>query len=148
MGSMTAILGGWNPGKSRWPDLPDVVALTARGETVDVRWGVSRRRYGVAPGDRFYLLKHGARPRGVFGSGVVRSEPFEDAHWDGTPGRTIHYVDVELDRVLDPADVLPVELLLELCPRTNWAPQSSGTSVRPEDEERLEELWQEHLARL
>lgn len=143
---MAAILGGWNPAKSAWPERAAWVDLTARGQTARTTWGVSRRRHGVHPGDRFYVLKHGRGPRGIVASGRVRSEPWEDAHWDGTPGRTIHFVDVELDRVLDPADVLPVELLRELCPRTNWAPQSSGTSVRPADEQRLEELWEEHLA--
>jgi len=145
---MTAILGGWNPARWTWHGLEHLRAATARGETVPLDWGVSRRRHGVGPGDRFYVLRQGAGQRGLVASGTVTSETYEDAHWDGTPGRTIRYVDVVLDRVLDPFDVLPVELLQELCPRTNWSPQSSGTSVHPADEERVEQLWQEHLARL
>lgn len=144
---MTAILGGWNPTKWDWPDLDDAIARTARDDVVLTQWGVSRRRHGVGAGDRFYLLRHGPAPRGIVASGTVTSPPYPAAHWDGTPGRTIQYVDVELDRVLHPHDPLPIELLRELCPRTNWAPQSSGTSVRPDDEDRLEELWQDHLAR-
>jgi hypothetical protein len=148
MEAMTAILGGWNPARSAWADHEQAVEATARGRHVAVRWGVSRRRHGVGPGDRFYVLRQGAGRRGLVASGTVVSGTYEDAHWDGTPGRTIRYVDVELDRVVDPADVLPVELLLELCGRTNWSPQSSGTSVHPRDEARVERLWQEHLAAL
>lgn len=145
---MTAILGGWNPAKSTWSGLHAAVDATAGGGTVAVRWGVSRRRHGVGPGDRFYVLCQGAGRRGLVASGTVLSPTYEDAHWDGTPGRTIRYVDVELDRVVDPDDVLPVGLLLELCGRTNWSPQSSGTSVHPEEEARVEQLWREHVAGL
>lgn len=145
---MTAILGGWNPAKSAWSSLGQAVDATARGGTVAVRWGVSRRRHGVGPGDRFYVLRQGAGRRGLVASGTVTSPTYEDTHWDGTPGRTIRYVDVELDRVVHPADVLPVELLRELCGRTNWSPQSSGTSVHPQDEARVAQLWREHVAAL
>lgn len=145
---MTAILGGWNPARWTWHDLARHVAATGRGETVPLAWGVSRRRHGVGPGDRFYVLRQGAGRRGLVASGTVTSPTYEAAHWDGTPGRTIRYVDVELDRVVDPADVLPVELLRELCGRTGWSPQSSGTSVHPRDEARLEQLWREHVAGL
>lgn len=148
MDAMTAILGGWNPAKSSWTGLAEAVHATAHGEPVPVRWGVSRRRHGVGPGDRFYVLRQGAGRRGLLASGTVTSDTYEDAHWDSTPGRTIRYVDVELDCVVDPADVLPVALLRELCGRTNWSPQSSGTSVHPVDEERLEQLWQQHVAAL
>ncbi|MBF4766627.1 hypothetical protein ISU10_02455 [Nocardioides agariphilus] len=70
--------------------------------------------------------------------------PFEDDHWDETPGKTTNYVEVEFDRVVDPQDVLPVDLLESQLPSTHWRPQGGGTSVDPGDELDLERLWASH----
>jgi 5-methylcytosine-specific restriction protein A len=105
---------------------------------------VSNRQHGVSIDDRFFILKVGEDPRGLIASGTVVRVPFEDDHWDGTPGKTTNYVEVAFDRVLDPADVLPVELLESELPNTHWRPQGGGTSVAPEDEPQLEQLWETH----
>ncbi len=137
---MTAILGTWNPNKWSWNSLPDEVRDTAVGKTIAAGWSVSRRRHGVAIGDRFYVLKQEVEPRGIIASGTVSSLPFEDAHWNGVPGNTCNYVKVEFDIVLDSDDVLPLEELMAQLGNTHWTPQNSGTAVSPLDEGTLERL--------
>lgn len=145
---MSAILGTWNPALAPWPDIVDVITATSQGRSVVDTWSVARRRYGITPGDRFYLLKVGRQPRGIVGSGRILSEPFQAPHWDGTPGKITKLVDIEFDRVIDPDRVLPASELSEQLTSTYWKPASSGTTIHPADEEQLERLWSRHLAEL
>jgi 5-methylcytosine-specific restriction protein A len=145
---MTAILGTWNPALAPWPGMAGVVAATARGERVVDSWSVARRRYGIEPGDRFFLLKVGKPPRGIVGSGTILSEPYAAPHWDGTPGKITKLVDVEFDRVIDRDQVLVTSTLSEQLRNTYWKPTSSGTTIDPADVERLEALWSLHLSEL
>ena len=145
---MTAILGTWNPSLWPWRDLAETIAATAEGRGVVRTWSVARRRYGIKPGDRFYLLKIGKHPRGIIASGTILSEPYAAPHWDGTPGRTTKLVDIEFDRVIDAEEVLPASELSEQLTRTYWKPASSGTTVDAGDEEQLEALWRLHLSEL
>lgn len=142
---MTAVLGTWNPTKWPWDDIGEAIAATARGEVVRSRWSVSNRKHGIAVGDRFFLLKQQVEPRGIVASGTVASVPFEAAHWNNRPGATTNYVTIELDVVLDPDDVLPIEQLAAELGNTHWSPQSSGTSVHPLDEGTLESMWADHV---
>lgn len=145
---MTAILGTWNPALWPWHDIGDMIDATAQGRGVVTTWSVARRRYGIEPGDRFYLLKIGKQPRGIVGSGTILSEPYEAPHWDGTPGKTTKLVDIEFDRVIDPDHVLPASDLSEQLTHTYWKPASSGTTVHAADENRLDSLWRLHLSEL
>lgn len=142
---MTTVLGTWNPTKWSWDDIDDAIAATERGEGVPGRWSVSHRKHGVGIGDRLFLLKQQVSPRGIVGSATVSSTPFEAPHWNGQPGVTTNYVTVQFDVVLDPDDVLPIELLTSELGNTHWSPQSSGTAVHPRDEGTLEGLWLEHV---
>jgi 5-methylcytosine-specific restriction protein A len=145
---MTAILGTWNPALAPWSGMADVIAATARGERVVDSWSVARRRHGIQPGDRFFLLKVGKPPRGMVGSGTILSEPYAAPHWDGTPGKITKLVDVEFDRVIDRDHVLAASTLAEQLRNTYWKPTSSGTTINPADVERLESLWSRHLSEL
>ena len=142
---MTAILGTWNPHKWSWDDIDEAIAATRAGDVVPDRWSVSNRTHGIEIGDRFFLLKQEVEPRGIVASGTVSSLPFEDAHWNNTPGATTNYVNITFDVVLDPDDVLPVERLVAELGNTHWHPQSSGTSVDPLDEGTLESMWIDHV---
>jgi len=138
------VLGIWNPVMWQWDDLHLRVRESDAGKDVRGRWSVSNRQHGVSIGDRFFILKLGEDPRGIIASGTVVRLPFEDDHWDETPGKTTNYVEVDFDRLLDPANVLPVELLESQLPNTHWRPQGGGTSVSPADEADLEQLWGTH----
>lgn len=145
---MTAILGTWNPALAPWHKISDVIRATARGGAVLDTWSVARRRYGIAPGDRFYLLKVGKHPRGIVGSGTILSEPFPAPHWDGTPGKTTNLVEIEFDRVIDPDRVLPASELSTHLTHTYWKPASSGTTIHAADEDQLAAMWTLHLSEL
>jgi 5-methylcytosine-specific restriction enzyme A len=145
---MVAVLGTWNPARWNWQNLETVIEATANGRVAVETWSVSNRRYGIQTSDRFFLLKVGRPPRGIVGRGLILSEPYSGPHWDGTPGRTTQLVDVEFDRVIDPGRVLPVSILDAELPHTNWKPQASGTTIRAEDVDVLEDLWKQHISQL
>ncbi|MGN6607854.1 MAG: hypothetical protein ACTHMS_12705 [Jatrophihabitans sp.] len=116
---MGTILGTWNPVRWPWDAYPDAYRATAAGRIHRLQWSVHRRRHGVAPGDRFFLLKQGVEPRGIVAAGTIVDGPADGAHWSGRPGATTRYVTVDLDTVVDIDDVLPVEQLRARLPRTH-----------------------------
>lgn len=145
---MTAILGTWNPALWRWHGISEAIAATAQGRGVVDTWSVARRRHGIEPGDRFFLLKVGRPPRGIIASGTILSQPYAAPHWDGTPGKTTKLVDIEFDRVVEADHLLPASDLSEQLTHTHWEPMSSGTTIHAADEEQLESLWRLHLSQL
>lgn len=145
---MTAILGTWNPALAPWHSIGDFIAATAAGRGVVDTWSVARRRHGIHPGDRFYLLKVGKPPRGIVGSGTILSEPYEAPHWDGTPGKITRLVEIAFNRVIEPDHVLPTKDLAQHLTHTYWKPTSSGTTIHAADEEQLTSLWELHLSEL
>ena len=142
-GARTFILT-WNPDTEGWPeaDYRRAVARSERGQITKERWSVGSRTGGISPGDRAFMLRQ-RRERGIVASGRFASEVFEDEHW-ADPKRTATYAEVDWDRVLDYGDRLPTELLEQAIPGAHWAPQGSGTELRPPASAQLEALWERH----
>jgi len=138
----------WNPTNWHWPDeeIADDIQATAAGQIVLGEWSTGARSGGIQVGDRLFLLKQAAEPRGVIASGTARGVIYQDAHWDGS-GREANYVDVDWDRVIDPEDPLRVDLLKAKIPGLSWRPQGSGTVIPAGALDRLEELWAAHTGR-
>ena len=93
----------------------------------------------------------GEEPRGIFASGVAASDWYEDLHWDQEKarlGETTHYVDVNFDVLLDPAEepILP-RLFLNEPPFSDqhWNTQSSGIRIHDHVAAALEEEWAQYL---
>ncbi len=146
--SRRGVLLTWNPDKGDWAEgYEDAVEKTALGGEVASRWSTGSRRSGLAPGDRAFLLRQGAEPRGVVAVGRITSEVYEDAHWDGSGG-IANYVDVTFEVVLQPDEVLPVADLQSAVPTQNWSPQGSGSLVKSANLEPIEQLWGTHLDQL
>ena len=146
---MATFICTWNPGLWEWDphEFQAEVAATARGETVAANWSMGSRRYGVEAGDRVFLLRQHS-DRGIVASGTFTSEIFWAEHWDGS-GRLITYADMEWDTVVDPADRLPVEALIENVPEVYWQRiQGSGVMVPEPADDDLESLWADHLRAL
>lgn len=142
---MRAMLVTWNPDKWDWgSDYLDAVERTARGGIVSEPWSTGNRTGGVGRGDRAFLLRQGLHGRGIIGSGVLVSDIGPDEHWDGS-GRDTNYADMEWDMLLLPEDALPIETLRAALPGQHWAPQASGSLVRPALVQELERLWSEHV---
>jgi 5-methylcytosine-specific restriction protein A len=112
-----------------------------------VRWSCGTTK-SMMPNDRAFLIKLGSEPKGIIGSGIVRTSPFISSHFNDETKES-NYVDIEFDILLNPEkepilsfDTLRSNGLSE----QNWTPQASGTSVRAHLIEKLEKVWFEFLA--
>lgn len=135
-----------NPDHWDWADYDqdDAIAVTRRGETYETDWSTGPRTKLIDLSERAFLLRQGRRGRGIVASGRFVSPVYQAEHWDGS-GAVGNYADVAWDTVLDPEDALPTTELQSALPEQDWAPQSSGTQVRPSVLPPLEKLWREHL---
>jgi len=150
-----AFLLTWNPDKWNWVDFSQSVLATESDGVIGRKWSTGVRNSGIHAGDMVFLLRQGKKGRGIVGSGRATdftgdSVPGDniihtDPHWNGS-GATANYVDVIWDRLLEPDDRLPIEELEKDFPEQQWAPNASGTQVRPELVAELESRWSRHVA--
>lgn len=123
--------------------MADSLASLKRRGFIDSRWscGITKR---IEPGDRLFLLRQGREPRGIMASGVSRSRPYLDDHWDEERSGKALYVKSRFDALLDPEKdgVLPLGSLRDgPLGSVNWRTQSSGISVAPTAAAELERRW-------
>ena len=145
---MTAFLLIWSPKKWPWPELPDVAARMKAGEAVHDVWGCGFAR-SILPGDRVFLHRVAAEPRGLFGSGYVTRAPYEvpDAAYKRGYRLCIDFV---YDWLVDAnREVVIARDALRVHPFSvqTWDAQSSGTSIKPLAEGALEKRWAELTGR-
>lgn len=141
---MPTYLLTWNPKKWEWVDLDEKIAEVAERGGVDDVWstGSSRR---LMPGDRVFLLRQGAEPRGIMASGYVKSHVYRDAHWSGEPRET-NYVALEWDHLLHPErDIIIAreELDAGIYRDVYWNTQQSGIAIPDHVARHLERRWEE-----
>jgi hypothetical protein len=136
---MKAYLFGWNPTKWKWADMDaDIAKLKAEGKLVE-NWSIASHKTAQS-GDRAYVIRLGAEPKGIFASGHIVSEPYLAFR----NGRQRYRIDIELDVMLNPGrqpilsmDILKTGRLAD----QNWTPQASGISIKPYLEDELENVW-------
>jgi 5-methylcytosine-specific restriction protein A len=143
---MKTYLLTWNPKKFDWNTLEqDIARIQEFGFHKD-RWSCGRNK-SIVPGSRVFMLRQGKEPRGIFASGHVLSQPFEDIHWtDGE--KTSLYIDIRLDTLLNPENepILPRYLLNnDILNHVNWDTQASGISIREDVAKVLEQIWENFL---
>jgi hypothetical protein len=143
----------WNPGDPEtgdvrqreylWKDYDEAVQATAAGRMWPKSWSVGRRRDGVYPRDRAFLLRvH--RDRGLVAGGVITSGVFEGPHWNGS-GDVANYAEVDWDTILDYEDRLPVETLKAKIPELPWGHyEGSGFLIPAPAARKLANLWRRH----
>jgi hypothetical protein len=139
---MTAFLLIWSPKKWPWAELPDFARRVRAGEAVADTWGCGFAR-GILPGDRVFLHRVAAEPRGLFGSGYVTRAPYEvpDAAYKRGYRLCIDFV---YDWLVDAGeDVVIARDDLRAHPFSvqTWDAQSSGTVIKPVAEGALEKRW-------
>lgn len=141
---MNAFLFAWNPDKWPWPDLEqDVKDLAETGIFVDA-WSCSSHK-AIREGDKAYLIKLGAAPKGIMGSGFISSEPFMGENHRGQPRMRIL---INFERLLDPdkEELLSLDVLKSgALAAQHWSTQSSGIKIRPEVTHELEQAWLDFL---
>jgi hypothetical protein len=150
-GVTPSFLLAWNPAKYEWTPaaLADLRARHAKGERLRDTWSTGNSKQ-LKPGDRFYLIRLGDGPRGIFASGRILSEVREGPHFAperAAAGETRRYVEIRYDELLNPwtDGLLTQAALVEQFKEVEWSPQSSGTRLPPSILFRLELLWQATL---
>lgn len=146
---MTTYLLTWNPARWQWEDLEECIREIEERGYHKGSWscGVTKK---IRPGDRVFLIKLGAEPRGIVASGWAISEVYEDQHWDRrtrAKGKTALYIDVRFDTILDPNKKIFPRSWLDngIYIKMHWEPQASGTTIPNDVAEQLERDWANFL---
>jgi 5-methylcytosine-specific restriction protein A len=144
---MTTYLLAWSAKRWKWNDIVEMSNQVKTGHRVVTRWscGNSKR---LKQGDRFFLIRLGDEPRGIFASGFVEQGSYQDLHWDVEKaqfGKTTNFVRIQFDTLLIPEEdtILPREFLVntETLSKMHWNTQMSGVHIPDEVAEELEKLW-------
>jgi 5-methylcytosine-specific restriction protein A len=142
---MDAYLLTWKPSEWGYDHLLDYIKSFEQGQTT-LRWscGTSKK---IPVGSQVFLTKQGKGQRGVFGSGVTVSKPFESPHYNDklrNLGKTACYVNVDFDSLYDPRTQIKVgfDQLVELHP-TIWNSQGSGKKIPFDAAASLAKIWLE-----
>jgi 5-methylcytosine-specific restriction enzyme A len=141
------ILLTWNPARWDWKDRSTRLReIQTKGSTL-IQWSCGNNK-SLKPGDRAFLIMLGNANSGIIGSGIIKTEPFQDKHFNKKDGTAL-YVHVELEILLDldKKDLpLPVKTLKEDYPEQHWTPQSSGIQIKEKISDALEQAWFDHLS--
>lgn len=138
-----AYLFSWVPDPDRWnwEDLRSFRKQWRSNSDLTEDWSCGRNK-SIPINARFYIVKQGGPPRGIFASGITasRSRPRQSGGY---------YNDLAFDTFLDPEaeGVLSVERLRDLS-KTIWHNQMSGVGLTPDIAVPLEKRWQAFLRRL
>ncbi len=143
---MPTYLLAWNSKRWDWNDLGKMSdAVRAGRKTVD-RWSCGRSRR-LRIGNRAFVIRLGEHPKGIFASGTISKNPYEDKHWEdkkAAAGETCYFVEIRFDTLLEPGadQILPRELLDDPpFSGMHWDTQMSGVAIPDEIAEQLEKLW-------
>lgn len=146
--AMKTLLLTWNPEHFPWDGLSEDVEDVWAGAGAKGNWSVGVRRGGVEPGDRFFMLRQGAKPRGIMASGTIESNVQRRPHWDD-PTKTANYVDITFDVLVDPDEdpdlMIPMQDLLDRFEGRFYFKrvQSSGQQLPDDVVDELERMWAE-----
>lgn len=136
---LRAFLFGWNPTKWPWKNLADDIEKLNRNGYLEETWSAASHK-AIKAGDKAYIVRLGAEPKGIFASGVIQSNPFPATR----ERRNYYRVAIRLDVLLNPdqEQILTLDILKtgNLAEQT-WTPQASGISIKPQLVEELEMLW-------
>jgi 5-methylcytosine-specific restriction enzyme A len=145
--NMKTYLLAWNPKRWQWSNIAEMSDDVKDGKTVLDRWssGISKK---PQIGDRFFLIRLGEEPKGIFASGRIEKGTFEDLHWDeekSSVGETTNYVEIKYDTLLNPdAEAILSRDLLIMPPLSemHWDTQMSGVQIPDNVAKELEILWE------
>ena len=145
---MRTWLVNWNPAKYPWDDYLNGYN-TLRGELAQQGWVYYKWTVGntksIHVGDRIFMLKQGAQPRGIVASGWAASDVLTGPHYDRNVRKQVRRIYIKFDRILDvdTGEHLPLDVLKIAAPNYNWTPMSSGQSMPDNVSTVVEKLWAE-----
>jgi len=148
---MATYLLTWNPERTPWIDFEELAKEIEEQGYLEENWscGVTKK---ICPGDRVFLIKQGAEPRGIVASGWVVSKVYKGQHWDEqirAKGRRALYIDIYWDTILDPDKrMFPrARLSKGIYTKMHWEPRASGATIPDDVAEQLERDWAKFLKR-
>jgi len=135
----------WNPDRFDWgEEYLEAIDKTSRGNHMDGDWSTGGRKTGLQPGDVAFPRRQGTQGHGIVARGEVTSEIFREPLF-ANPDEVGNYVLIRWERVVSVEDALSTEKLKTEMPEVNWDRlQMSGTFLKPELHDRLEQLWAEN----
>ncbi|MBH0176890.1 MAG: HNH endonuclease [Nitrospira sp.] len=139
----------WNPKKWAWRELQSAIEQIDTAGIAFEPWSVGNRM-DLPVGSRVFLMRLGAPPRGLVGSGWTTTLPKNGPHWDPEKreaGAETPSVGVEFD-VLAEVPLIKAEEL-ELPPfdqLSSWTPQSSGVELPAVVSDALNALWEARVS--
>ena len=143
---MKTYLLAYNPKRWQWTDLEQMsLDVRARKIVLD-RWGTGSSRK-LRKGDRFFMIQLGEQPKGIFASGYIKTDSYQDIHWDPEKlalGEPANYVKIQYDVLLHPNtdSILPREILNHPpLSKMRWDTRMSGVQIPDEVAVELEFLW-------
>lgn len=144
--NMKTYLLAWNPKRWQWSNIAEMSDDVKDGKTVLDRWSCGNSKK-LKKGDRFFLICLGQEPRGIFASGEIEGDSYEDLHWGeekASLGETTQYVKIRYDTLLNPKTdpILPRDLLNSpILSNMFWDTQRSGVQIPDTVVKELEILW-------
>lgn len=131
----------WNVDNWKWDGYAEMCQQTKMGVPVIEGWSCLNTH--PKNGDEVFLIKLGNLPKGIVGHGTVIQESYKDENYDPNKKKTIRYIDVKFDRLIDyeKEKYLPQRELQRKCGAQYWSPQGSGIEIKPEVVPVLHELW-------
>jgi 5-methylcytosine-specific restriction protein A len=143
---LTAYLLTWKPGEWGYASLKERIDQFGAGETTH-RWSCGTTRKMLV-GSRVFLMKQGSGG-GIFGSGSVVSEPFEEEHYNDekrAAGKSAWYIMVKFDRLYDPVGGIKIDTNeLKALDDQRWQSQGSGKKISDDLAVQLEARWGERV---
>ena len=139
----------WNPKRWKWDDkyyghleLKHQIAQVGRAFAT---WSCGRNR-SIKTGDRIFLIRLGAEPRGIVASGIAATDVFEGPHWDRErmkKGAVCRRIYIEFDRIVDADNeaILSIDVLKDRIPDVCWSSQSSGIEIPVSAAVEVETIW-------
>ena len=143
---MKTYLFAWNSTLWKWYNLSRISDAVRNGKDVFDRWGTGNSKK-IVKGDRFFIIRLGEEPRGIFASGKVASDVYQDLHWNEEKsllGITTNYVKIKYDMLLNPETdgILPRAILRQPpFSKMNWDIRMSGIQIPEPIADELENLW-------
>lgn len=147
---MKTYLLAWNPKRWRWHNLEEMSQKVKQCNKVLDRWGTGTSRK-VLKGDRFFIIRLGEKPKGIFASGFVTKDSFQGLHWDETKsalGENANYVEIQYDVLLNSESqpILEREILnMPTLSKMHWDVRMSGVQIPNDVASELEIIWSEFI---
>ncbi|MBW4581087.1 MAG: HNH endonuclease [Tildeniella nuda ZEHNDER 1965/U140] len=137
---MATYLLTWNPNEWAWEDIDKSSREVSSGKSVFIEWSCGNTKK-IQKGDRVFVLRQSAEPKGICASGIVIEGSFEGENWKGNSAQ---FIKLKFDTLLNPETekVLPRHLLNKAeFSRVRWDIQRSGITIYTEVAAELEKHW-------